>query len=68
MTYRDMHFDLLLVFNPVLKLECLKVAWDERYSTAGEESFKAQVSYSLFVFSSTNKFIYNFFLVSRLLV
>ena len=52
---------MLLVFNPVLKLECLKVAWDEKYLAAGEESFKAQVSYSLFVFSSTNKFIYNYY-------
>ena len=37
-------YDMLLVLDPVLKLQYLNVAWDKKYLTAGVESFKAQVS------------------------
>ena len=40
----DIPYDMLLVLDPVLKLQYLNVAWEEEYLTAGVESFKAWVS------------------------
>ena len=54
--YIDILYDTLLVLDPVLKLGYLNVAWEKEYLTAGVKGFKAQVSYSFFVFSSTIKF------------
>jgi len=36
--------DMILVLDPVLKLEYLNATWDQEYLDKGMEQFKAQVS------------------------